>query len=510
MNLSQITQKLTPRGWLMLGGSAAAAVVFLYLLFTMASAPSYTTLLAGVDPTQTGKITSALSTAGIPYQIQNNGTAVAVESDREAQARVALATAGLLSGGGGGTAASVGGGSGGFSLFNTQSLGASNFQQQVNYQVALEQQLDGTIESIQGVSSAQVQLVLPNPSSELFTNSTTPSTASVLLDDSGSIDPGSVKGIAALVANAVPGLSTSKVTITDQTGALLWPSTDGGADSGMLAKQAAEAAYDAQMEEQVNAMLTQTLGAGKAQVEVSADLNTNQTSSQTLTYAKKGTPLSTNTSVETLTGAGGSVGGVAGVAGTATTGSGNSKYSNKTSQTNWGVDKTITNSQIASGNVNRQSVSVLIDKSVPASELPSLKAAVAGAVGLNTTRGDTLSIAQIAFAKLPAAAASSGTSSMIGKAKYGVVGLGAVLFLFFISRMLKRRENEAFAGNPTWLRELEAPRSLASVEAQQLGEPTRIAQLRSPVNVAKQQVEDLVEREPDRVAAQVRAWMSED
>ncbi len=65
MNLSQITSKLTPRGWLIAGGATAAAIVFVYLLMSMASAPSYTTLMAGVDPAQTGKITSALSTAGV-------------------------------------------------------------------------------------------------------------------------------------------------------------------------------------------------------------------------------------------------------------------------------------------------------------------------------------------------------------------------------------------------------------------------------------------------------------
>src|SRR6202034_1611126 len=99
MNLSQITSKLTPRSWLMVGGAAAAALVFVYLLFTLASAPSYTTLLAGVDPAQTGKITTALSAAGITYQLQNNGTAVAVEASQEAQARVALAGEGLLTSG---------------------------------------------------------------------------------------------------------------------------------------------------------------------------------------------------------------------------------------------------------------------------------------------------------------------------------------------------------------------------------------------------------------------------
>ena len=504
MNLGQVTSRLTPRGWLMVGGSAAAMLVFVVLLFSMASAPSYTTLLAGVDPAQTGKITSALSAQGISYQLQNNGTAVAVQASQEAQARVALATAGLLTNS-----------QPGFSLLDNQSLGESNFQQTVTYQRALEGQLDSTIENIQGVSSATVNLVLPNPTSQLFTNSSTASTASVLLSDSGSLDSGSVKGIAELVANAVPGLSDQKVTITDQTGQLLWPNAGAGGAGSLLAKQAAENAYDAQMAAQLNAMLAQTLGPNKAQVEVNADLNTDQTSSQTLTYAKKGVPLSTNTSVETLSGGNVSTaGGVAGLTGTTTgTGSGNSKYSNKTSQIQYGVDKTVVSSNISAGKINRQSVSVMVDKSVPSPELKQINAAVAAAAGIVTTRGDTLSVQQVTFAKPPPATAPAATTKMISYAKYALVGLGALIFLFFMSRMLRRRENEQFAGQPTWLRELEAPRTLASVEAAQLeapDQPTRIMQLRGPVNVARKQVEDLAEREPDRVAMQVRAWMAED
>src|SRR5579859_2457384 len=91
--------KLTPKGWAAVGGAAAVAIVFLVLVFQMASAPSYTTLEAGLDPAQTGKITSALAGKGISYQLQNSGTAVAVDPSQVAQARVALASAGLLGSG---------------------------------------------------------------------------------------------------------------------------------------------------------------------------------------------------------------------------------------------------------------------------------------------------------------------------------------------------------------------------------------------------------------------------
>ena len=53
-------------------------------------------------------------------------------------------------------------------IFEKQNLGESNFQQQVTYQRALQGQLEETIDSVQGVSGAQVELVLPDPQAQLF------------------------------------------------------------------------------------------------------------------------------------------------------------------------------------------------------------------------------------------------------------------------------------------------------------------------------------------------------
>ena len=157
MQARQIVANMSPKGWVKIGVGAAAVIVFLFFMMHMVSAPSYSTLMTGLDPAQTGKITSTLDTKGIGYQLQNDGTALAVDSNKTSQARVALATGGLL-----------GSQQPGFSLFDKQQLGSSNFQQQVTYQRALEGQLAQTIEGIQGVSSAQVQIVLPNPQDQLF------------------------------------------------------------------------------------------------------------------------------------------------------------------------------------------------------------------------------------------------------------------------------------------------------------------------------------------------------
>jgi flagellar M-ring protein FliF len=503
--IRQYITRMTPKGWAMLGGSVAAAIVFLMLVMNFASAKSYTTLETGMDPAQTGKITSSLDAKGIGYQIQNGGTALAVDSSQVSQARIALATAGLLG---------VGSQQPGFSLLDKSALGASNFQQQVTYQRALEGQLDQTIEQIQGVDSATVNLVLPNQQAQLFGDNSQASTASVLLSDSSTLDPSAVKGIAELVASSVQGLSDQKVTITDSSGQLLWPSSGQGVAGGATSKQGVENQYDAQMAAAATGLLAQTLGPGKAQVVVNADVNANQATSDTLVYGKKGVALTQQTQTETLKGGNGTAGGTTGTipAYAATAGSTSSNYNNKSSNTTYGVDKTVTHSVIAPGAVNNQTVSVLVDKSVPASAIPAIRSAVAGAVGLNAKRGDSLSISQIAFNNKPAATTASPASptKMLGYAKYAVAGLGALLFLFFMRRNIKRREREVFAGQPTWLRELETPRPLAALASGVDDEPADIKRLRSPVNVPKRQVEELVERDPDRVAQQVRAWMSED
>jgi flagellar M-ring protein FliF len=503
-SFSQTIKRLSPKGWAIVGGSVAAGLAFLVVLMQMASAPSYSTLETGLDPSQTGKITSTLSTQGIAYQLQNNGTALAVQSDKTAQARVALATAGLL-----------GNSQPGFSLMDKQQLGQSNFQQQITYERALEGQLASTIETIDGVSSAQVNLVLPNAQDQLFADQQQPSTASVLLSGSSTLQSSSVRGIAQLVSSSVPGLQAGKVTITGSDGSLLWPTGNASGDSGGLpAQQAADQRYDTATAASVNAMLAQTLGAGKAQVTVNGDVNANQATAQSLIYAKKGVPLTQQKTVETLKGGGAAAGGKSGASGNipsyaaaAASGGANSNYKNQTTNTQYGVNKTITHSVIAPGAVKHQSVSVLLDKTVPAAAIPAIKSAVANAVGLQPKRGDAIAVAQLAFAPTKATPVAAAPSSIMKYAKYGVIGLGSLLFLAFAGRMLRRREREPFAGQPTWLRELEAPRTLASLEQAHV---TEVAALQPAVNVARRQVEDLVQRDPERVAAQVRAWMAED
>jgi flagellar M-ring protein FliF len=512
LNLRQIASKLSPKGWAAVGGAALIGVLFVFVLFSMASSPSYTTVVAGVSPAQTGKITSALSTAGITYELQNNGTAVAVQTTQEAQARVVLDGQGLLVG--------TGTGSSYESLLGPQSLGASSQQQQEQATSALEQQLQQQIETMNGINTAQVVLGIPNQADNLFSAANTQPTGSVLLATTETAGGSEVRSIADMVANSVPGLSATKVTVSDQNGDLLWPngSTNGNGTSA-ASKQAYQQSYDQAANAKVDAMLDSTIGMGKAYVQVNADLNTNQEQQASVVYGKTGTPLTQTKSAEKLTGTGTTP---AAAGNTATqnaapsyagTAGGNSKYSNISSTTDYGTDKTVTHTNISPGSVNSQHIAVLVNSSVPKADVPAIQAAVEQSVGYVPKR-DTIAVNTIPFAKQPTLPAPSSTKAAIGDVKYVAIGLAALLFLLFVTRMLRKRENEGFAGRPTWLRELENPRPLSALEAERqmydLDQPTVVARLRPPVNLARQQVEELVDRDPERVASQIRQWMTED
>ena len=220
-------------------------------------------------------------------------------------------------------------------------------------------------------------------------------------------------------------------------------------------------------------MLAQTLGPGKAQVLVYANMNVNQTTKESLEYGKAGTPTQQSKTIETLTGTGTGAGGVTGTANLTTAASGangKSNYKHETTNSSLGVSKTVTHSTIAPGTVESQHVSVLLDHSVPAASLPAIREAITNAAGIQTKRGDTISIGQVAFAKSTAAAPAS---SPLGDAKYVLLGLGAILFLFFTTRSLRKREKETI-DEPVWLRELEAPMRLSELERETATRPAPV------------------------------------
>lgn len=505
----QVLQSLSTKGKITLGAVALGFLVAVVVLFKLSSSPSWQTISSGLDPAATGKVTAALDERGISYELQNGGTAVAVQQAQAATARIALAEAGVNPGQ-----------QPGFELLDKQKLGSSSFQQQVAYQRALEGQIAQTIAQVDGVGQAQVRLSMPKD--ELFTDEEKPATAAVLLGSGTNMDPGAVRGIANLVASSVPGLKADAVTITDGSGQLMWPQGEGGAGGISASKQSAQARYESQLQSQIDAMLARTVGPDKAQVQVRADLNVDEATREELQYADKGTPLTEVRESEQLESEGGGNGAPAGVgsnipaggaAGTAG-GGGESNYRKRSTKTDFGVNKTVTRTRVAPGSVNRLSVSVLVDEAAQPN-LQAIQDAVTAAAGAQPGR-DTISVQAVKFAEAPEAPAAGGPLPSLppqaaGIAKTVGLGLAALVFLFLISRHLRRREEEDL-GEPSWLTQLEpaTAEALPAGPAVPVQPEVVIPAMTDFEDPRKNAIEDLVEREPERVASQLRAWITED
>jgi len=421
-----------------------------------------------------------------------------VPSSDVSEARIALAESDVL-----------GGSKPGFELFDSQQFGASDFQQKVTYQRALEGELERTINQVEGVKSSNVQLTLPEE--QLFSEEAIKPTAAVLIasDSGGRLGAGAVRGIAHLVAASVEGLEAGDVTITDGSGATLWPAGEGGSLGGGVSKQAIEARYDESMETRLDGLLARTIGPEKGRVQVQAEVNADRTTQSKLEYAKKGTPLARQAEHESLKGAGATAaGGAAGTAGNipsyaagAGTAGGPSNYKRANEETQYGVDKTITHTQVAPGTVNRQNVALIVDKTVPAAEVAQLEKAIEGAAGIEKKRGDTLTVSRIAFAQPPEAATPAGPG-IVDYAKYGLIGLAGVAFLVFAARHLRRKQDEVLA-EPIWLKELNAPTSLAELEVHRREDDWE----EDPTLVNN--ADEVAAMDSDKVAQQLRAWMKE-
>ncbi|MFT3865950.1 MAG: flagellar basal-body MS-ring/collar protein FliF [Solirubrobacterales bacterium] len=498
-SIKSVLARLSTRGKIALGGAGLAVVILLFVLFQMATKQSYTTLATGIEPSETGQVTEVLSEKGIPYQLEDGGTAVGVPSSNVSEARIALAESDTL-----------GGSKPGFELFESQQFGASDFQQKVTYQRALEGELEKTIDQVDGVKSSNVQITLPEE--QLFSEESVKPTAAVLIatTSGGRLAVGPTRGVAHLVAASVEGLSADNVTITDGSGATLWPAGEGGASGGGDTKQALEAKYDTNMEGRLDALLARTIGPEKGRVQVQAEVDADQTTQSKLTYAKQGTPLQQQSESESLKGegAGTTAGGAAGTAGNipsyatgTSTSSSPSNYKRENEETEYGVDKTIEHTKVAPGTVTQQHVALILDKSVPAGEVAQLESAIESAAGIEPKRGDTITTSRVAFAKTPEVAGPAGPG-IADYGKYAVLGLAAAGFLFFAGRHLRKRQDEVLA-EPLWLKELNAPTSLAELEVHR-GEDDWDERPTMPNSA-----EDVAQMDPDRVAQQLRSWMKE-
>jgi flagellar M-ring protein FliF len=425
--LSRLRSSFTNGQLAIVGVLSVIGLVATLAFLRWVSQPSYRPLITGASTSEARDTTETLQKDGITYKLTDNGTTVMVRSADLGKAR-------LSTGGSTGAATSdvVG-----LELFDSQSFTTSDFQQRVGYQRALQGELTRSLLTIDGITSASVQLAMPPE--RLFAKEQKPTQASVLIGSDGAISSSTVKSIVQLVSSAVPGLEPEKVTVTNTRGQVL---TDNGSAGGDQSSEMTTQ-YELELAAKAESMLAQAYGQGRVIVRVAAALNFDTKNTETTTYnPDKTVPVRSTETTESFKGTGSPPGGAVGVEGSVSdAGANDYTHSEKTAESV--VSSTVEKSTTAPGSIERLSAAAIVDEALdPKPDPEQIQSLISAAIGIDEKRGDTVVVQTM---KMPTeeevvSAARTQPAEATAVFDYARIGVGAfvlLLVLFILRRGLR-------------------------------------------------------------------------
>jgi flagellar M-ring protein FliF len=382
--------------------SAVAALMLCCLLGSILWSglrTDWRTLYSGLDPDDARQTGLILTQAQIPFDVTDNGTGIRVPAPQLDKARLATAAKGAMKSG-----------RMGFELFDKPNWVGSEFDERVNYQRALEGELEHTVGSLSDVESARVHLVLAHDS--LFREEERPAKASVVLKlRRGSLADGEADAIRNLVASAVDGLAADRVVLVDAAGHLpLGPKT---AAAMQLSEEQA-------LEEKLISTLEPVTGPGNVRASVTLDYDSASAEETRESYDPTQSVTLSMQRTEQSTGPEPVAAGVPGTASNAPNSQALPVYPRpmtlpqtaKTESGTYGVSKTVRHVVENPGKVRRLTAAIVVNDRLmkaasrgaqaqwqtrSADELRNLTALAQAAVGFDATRGDALTVQDLAF-----------------------------------------------------------------------------------------------------------------
>ena len=380
--------ELPPARRISLVASALATIAVILGLIVWANQSEYKILFSNLASDDAANIVAKLKEKKIPYKISDNGDSVSIPDDRVTEVRLELASTGLPQGSGVG-----------FEIFDRKTLGATEFEQQLNYRRALQGELARTINSLDEIQQSRVHLALPKDS--LFVEEQKKPTASVTLKLKGGrvIRPDQIDGITHLVASSVEGLNPADVIVVDSKGNILSRKKD---DSGFGQLSATQVEYRNNFEKsvvaQIQSMLERIVGQGKAVVRVSADLDFKVMEKTEELYDPDSPVIrSTQKQTENVT-----------PLPNATTGRGTESKLDEV--INYEINRTVSKTVMPVGEIRKLSIAVLVDGKYTKdakgeevyqprdkAELDKLDDLVKKSVGFNAARGDQVVVTDMPF-----------------------------------------------------------------------------------------------------------------
>jgi flagellar M-ring protein FliF len=348
-----------------------------FILLLMAGAlwwvfsPSYQLLFGNLREADAAEVTKSLNEWKVPYRFADGGNAIEVPADQVYDTRMKLVSAGIPSGG-----------HVGFELFNDADFGVTEFAQRVNYQRAVQGELERSIATVPGVQAVRVHLTIRRPGLFVGQDDNSKASVTVSMTPGEALTPQQVGGIRNLVASAVEGLTPAAVVVLGPSGVLQGGAAGASSGDGVMAQNEEQNSYENRVRNRIGDLLSEVFHLQSYRVSVDARMNfdkVNKVTERLISQGQDGNGLVIRKRVNRS--------GNAATAENATTQSQDEfDYAHGTEREE--VSR-------ATGQVERLSVAVLVPPSLNASEMERLRKLVTVAAGLDLQRGDRLEIEAI-------------------------------------------------------------------------------------------------------------------
>ncbi|TPQ26434.1 flagellar basal-body MS-ring/collar protein FliF [Methylomonas koyamae] len=539
---------------LMLGLALSVAIGVAVVLWSQA--PAYDLLFASVAEKDSAEILDTLTKMGVDYKVETGSGAIMVPADKVREMKLKLAAQGLP------RSASLG-----YELLDKDNgFGASKSVEQMRFQRALEGEIALTIQTIQNVKAAKVLLAIPVQS--VFVRERKKPSASVVVElyQGRTLEKEQIESIIHLVASSVPLMEASQVTVVDQKGRLL-NSKEAGEDITLSGKQFEyKKNIEEHLRERIENILTPLVGGDGMRAQISADVDFTVTE-KTQEMFNPDLPALRSEQTQEETNSSSKVQGVPGAlsnqppptgvapevaSGQEKTAAGESGAASKSATRNYELDKTITHTRLATGALRRLSVAVVVDdkklvqtdgkvtqQPYSQEDLNQLRDLVKQAVGYDNSRGDQVTVTNVAF-KLPDALEELPSEPIWDQPWFAsaMKQLGAVLVVLLLIMGVLRPVFKGLITKEEQLLALEEARAIAEAtggvvrfdeEGRPVAVPVEVDRETGEIHALPSAMEDLllleapqsyekrleyvqkmIDEDPKLVAQVIKTWLKDD
>ncbi|MDD3267788.1 MAG: flagellar basal-body MS-ring/collar protein FliF [Syntrophomonadaceae bacterium] len=515
-------------------GAAALLIITAVVILALStgSKTAYEVLYTELDKKDASAIIAKLDEEKIAYKLGDSGTTILVSPEVKDKTRLQLASENLPRG------------ETGFELFQESNFGETQTDKKVKYQMALQGELARSIQSLDKVKAAKVNLALPEPT--LYSDNEELPKASVVVNtkEGEKLSPKEIQGIINLVANSVENLTAENVVIVDQGGNLIsdnLPDPEGDATAIMRIQMDMKKQFEKEKQEAIQSMLDKSLGKDNSVVRVNADLNfdNQEQTDEKYTHDDKG-PFVRSEEIKKESGTDTTTNNAA-VPGTDTNipqyqeadtnGTGNSSYDKSSKIRNYELNKTETSTKMAQGEVKYDylTVAVLVNNKgtenanigeTEEAKVEKIRNIVATACGLRENRDnesvrleDNISVAFVDFVTEPVPASAQGTMDKVLQSPLTpwIIALLALLIGLLAGFLMKRRQAAMLAKQKAEEEAMAAFESIVEEEirVEDLIDAGLSAEEKEKRRI-KEEIERIINEHPETAAQALRVWLGDE